>query len=184
MPLTDSVLVRQGNQPLRITLTSEDECRVLEIVPIHTDAVIESKAQGARERRLHSAACIVLESDAALARSVRLGKTARLKVRRPHFRFPPHIHRADEVAVLRPHIEELIAPLLFDQISEPSLRPFQSLGVQWLLKHKKAILADDMGLGKTAQALRALQTLVAEGEVRGALIICPKSLMANWGSGD
>ena len=37
-----------------------------------------------------------------------------------------------------------------------------------------------MGLGKTAQALRALESLVERGVIRSALVICPKSLIANW----
>ena len=52
--------------------------------------------------------------------------------------------------------------------------------MQWLSEHRTGILADDMGLGKTAQALRALEKLIDSGSIRSALVVCPKSLMANW----
>ena len=48
------------------------------------------------------------------------------------------------------------------------------------MEHRIGILADDMGLGKTAQALRALEMLVDDGLIRSALVVCPKSLLANW----
>lgn len=35
------------------------------------------------------------------------------------------------------------------------LRPFQSIGVEWIAPRDKALLGDDMGLGKTVQALAA-----------------------------
>ena len=81
---------------------------------------------------------------------------------------------------MRPHIEELIAPLLFDLRKQVSLRSFQESGVRWLAERRAGILADDMGLGKTAQALRALGKLVAQGTISSALVVCPKSLLANW----
>lgn len=48
------------------------------------------------------------------------------------------------------------------------------------------ILADDMGLGKTIQAISILWTLLKQGPegvpaVRKAAIICPSSLVGNWG---
>lgn len=56
------------------------------------------------------------------------------------------------------------------------LRPYQKMGVQWLLSAKRrgvgAMLADDMGLGKT------LQTLCVLGP--GSLIIAPTSVIYNW----
>ena len=60
------------------------------------------------------------------------------------------------------------------------LRRFQIDGVHWLCQNPKAILADDMGLGKTVQAAYALRLLFNEGKAYSALVICPKSLLANW----
>jgi SNF2 family DNA or RNA helicase len=52
--------------------------------------------------------------------------------------------------------------------------------VAWLLTHEAAILADDMGLGKTVQAITALRLLYNEGAALSTLLLCPKSLLANW----
>ena len=49
-----------------------------------------------------------------------------------------------------------------------------------MMERKSGILADDMGLGKTAQALRAVEALFRRGEIKSALVVCPKSLLANW----
>ncbi|SEN49828.1 Superfamily II DNA or RNA helicase, SNF2 family [Mesobacillus persicus] len=65
------------------------------------------------------------------------------------------------------------------------LRPYQKLGMNWLLFLRKygfgAVLADDMGLGKTIQLISYLLS-VKEQESRSgpALIICPTSVLGNW----
>lgn len=68
------------------------------------------------------------------------------------------------------------------RLSEPTglLLPYQWTGVRFLLARSSALLADEMGLGKTAQTLVALQILVNMGQVRRALLVAPKSLLANW----
>ncbi len=43
-----------------------------------------------------------------------------------------------------------------------------------------AILADEMGLGKTMQAITTMRMLLHSGEIRSALLICPKPLVTNW----
>ena len=48
----------------------------------------------------------------------------------------------------------------------------QEVGIEFLLKNKKCILADDMGLGKTYQSIVA----ALEGESERILIVCPASL--------
>ncbi len=130
--------------------------------------------------QLRTAAEIYLESDADANRAVRTGTPIRLPIRRPSPSASRPIENADDAVALRPRIEELISPLLFGPLPHPPLRPFQELGVQWLGERDAAILADDMGLGKTAQALLALQNLISSGVIRSALIVCPKSLVANW----
>lgn len=54
------------------------------------------------------------------------------------------------------------------------LYPFQTLGVAWLARRERALLADDMGLGKTIQTLVSLPT--------GApvLIVCPAIARGVW----
>jgi SNF2 family DNA or RNA helicase len=63
-------------------------------------------------------------------------------------------------------------------------RPYQLQGFQWLRflweNRFGACLADDMGLGKTLQAIMLLQSLVEEGKIKRALVICPVSILYNW----
>ena len=130
--------------------------------------------------RLRCAADLALDLDASLSRSLRQGETAQLEVKPPRHRPSSILRKADEASLLRPRVEELVAPLVIDRNTRRSLRPFQKVGVQWLTERRTGVLADDMGLGKTAQALRALENLVVNGVIRSALIVCPKSLLANW----
>jgi SNF2 family DNA or RNA helicase len=65
------------------------------------------------------------------------------------------------------------------------LRPYQKIGVAWMLhlfKHKLGgILADEMGLGKTVQALAVIEALQLNSRAQGAsLVVCPASLVENW----
>ena len=68
---------------------------------------------------------------------------------------------------------------------EGMLRPYQKIGVAWMLhlfKHKLGgILADEMGLGKTVQALALVEALKKQSRSHGtALVVCPASLVENW----
>jgi SNF2 family DNA or RNA helicase len=75
---------------------------------------------------------------------------------------------------------------------ESVLRPYQKDGVAWLRFLRTngfgGILADEMGLGKTAQALAALKSVLDErakkpdGAQQPALVVCPTSLVSNWGA--
>jgi len=56
------------------------------------------------------------------------------------------------------------------------------VGTEWLLTHKRALMADDMGLGKTIQSISAMRILFNLGRIRKALIVCPPSLINNWES--
>lgn len=81
---------------------------------------------------------------------------------------------------------ERIAPQPLPNGFTGELRPYQKHGFDWLhfLREYKfgGILADDMGLGKTVQVLTYLQSLQEQAEVRkeAALLVVPKSLIANW----
>lgn len=61
-------------------------------------------------------------------------------------------------------------------MNERKLFPHQVVGIEFLKKKKRAILADSPGLGKTLQAIKAA------GETSNAtiLVICPASLKINW----
>ena len=165
---------------LEIRLAENLGSRKLEIAPLNGEEPRGSSSPGTEAVRLRCAADIALNLDATISRLVRSGRTATLDVKPPRLRPAQKLHTADEAIALRPSVEELIAPLVFDSGGQAPLRPFQEFGVRWLMEHRVGILADDMGLGKTVQALRALEGLVQEGLIRSALVVCPKSLLANW----
>lgn len=169
-----------GQSPLSIKLGSGADSRSIEIACLDGDGPDIFELGESQTRKLRCAAAIVLELDATLAGLICQGQTARLEVKRPRSKPPSRPKNADEAIALRPQIEELIAPLIFEAAPQPSLRPFQEFGVQWLAARQAGILADDMGLGKSAQALRALEELIKQGTIRSALVVCPKSLLANW----
>ena len=62
------------------------------------------------------------------------------------------------------------------------LRDYQKEGFFWLhflhRYHLSGVLADDMGLGKTVQALALISSVASDIP---SLVVCPKSLMHNWG---
>ncbi|MBK5221571.1 MAG: DEAD/DEAH box helicase [Acidimicrobiia bacterium] len=63
---------------------------------------------------------------------------------------------------------------------EASLRGYQAFGTKFALVQKRIILGDDMGLGKTIEALGVLTHLAATGSTH-FLVVCPASVLANWG---
>lgn len=73
-----------------------------------------------------------------------------------------------------------------DSDFEPTLKPYQLVGVNFLLLlYRKniggAILADEMGLGKTVQAVTYLTLLKHLDNDSGPhLIVCPASVLENW----
>lgn len=68
---------------------------------------------------------------------------------------------------------------------EGVLRPYQKLGFQWLKTLESSgfggILADEMGLGKTLQVIAYLASLEEEQREHPSLVVCPASLILNWG---
>jgi SWI/SNF-related matrix-associated actin-dependent regulator 1 of chromatin subfamily A len=58
-----------------------------------------------------------------------------------------------------------------------SYLPYQRIGIEFILRHKGALLADDMGLGKTCQAIGVINS---DPTVHSVLIICPASVKAVW----
>ncbi len=65
------------------------------------------------------------------------------------------------------------------------LRPYQEIGVSWLLFLQKmgmgACLADDMGLGKTVQIIVYILYLKENAALSNpSLVVCPMSLIGNW----
>jgi superfamily II DNA or RNA helicase len=80
-----------------------------------------------------------------------------------------------------------LEPVPIGERLEDTLREYQKLGVYWMRFMERSgfcgILADEMGLGKTLQTLTWLQLQRDRAEAQGqpALIICPTSLVDNWG---
>lgn len=68
---------------------------------------------------------------------------------------------------------------------EGVLRPYQKLGFQWLKTLESSnfggILADEMGLGKTLQVIAYLASLEEGQREHPSLVVCPASLILNWG---
>jgi SNF2 family DNA or RNA helicase len=87
-------------------------------------------------------------------------------------------------------LKQLDGRVKLDQIPVPqefsgTLRPYQLRGYSWLSFLGRwrlgACLADDMGLGKTIQALALIQRDWHSDGKRPVLVVCPTSVIANWG---
>ncbi len=163
-----------------IGVATHDKARILHVLPLIGEGKRTFEQDDIHTRRLRKAADIALDLDASLARIVCSGQAIHIRIRKPRSRHALVLRTADEVIALRPQIEDLIAPLLFDPSSISHLRPFQKSGVQWLVNRRAGILADDMGLGKTVQSLSAMRELIEKGIVASVLVVCPKSLISNW----
>lgn len=65
------------------------------------------------------------------------------------------------------------------------MRSYQKKGYQWLRTLEAyqfgGILADDMGLGKTLQMISVMLAAKEEGVSDPSLVVCPASLVFNWG---
>lgn len=161
------------------TLLETDDTVVLDIVRAELSGD-RNDYDDLLARGLRLATHVALDSDATLARRISEGQRVNIILRRPRPRPPARPRNANEAVAIRPSIEELLAPVVFTVAPTSPLRPFQRFGVEWLAGRRVGILADDMGLGKTAQALVAVAKLIREGSIVGAVVVCPKSLVANW----
>lgn len=160
---------------------SEDaESRVLR-VRLRTDSEREGHASTVAGR-LRNAADWIMDLDAQFRQLVQTGRTPQLDV--PLVTTPRLARVQSETLAnyrkLRLGVGELVRPLLLDPPQLRNLFPFQRQGVEWLIERRGAVLADDMGLGKTVQVISAMRLLFNRAVVRNALVICPKSLIANW----
>lgn len=57
----------------------------------------------------------------------------------------------------------------------------QTVGISFILNMKHGLLLDEQGLGKSIQALYSFIIARDRGEVKRCLVVCPKSLLFNWG---
>lgn len=61
--------------------------------------------------------------------------------------------------------------------TDTRLRPYQRVGVNFILRNRRCILADDIGLGKTAQAIEAIEHSAANTRI---LVVCPNTSKWWW----
>ncbi len=127
------------------------------------------------------------ELDPTLAERIATGEASAIRVPagRP-WAGRVYIQTVAEYRKLRLGAAELIRPWLLkhEELTPPvlaTLYPFQRNGVEFLTKDLGGrILADDMGLGKTIQVIAAMRLLFNRAQIRRVLVLCPKSLLANW----
>ncbi|MGL4513461.1 MAG: DEAD/DEAH box helicase [Lacipirellulaceae bacterium] len=111
--------------------------------------------------------------------------------RKPGPRREPSIGRTrvrppGDVVKLEDRLRYLLEPPLEALVEAESLRfpfrpfPYQMDGVAFLFPRRHAVIADEMGLGKTMQAITTIRLLAHSGQLRRALLVCPKPLMPNW----
>ncbi len=58
--------------------------------------------------------------------------------------------------------------------------PHQVDGTAFLRSNENAALFDEQGLGKTKQLIDAISAEIEDGNLRGALIVCPNGLKSTW----
>jgi SNF2 family DNA or RNA helicase len=64
---------------------------------------------------------------------------------------------------------------------EPDLYPFQDVGVEFLYRSRRSLLADEMGTGKTIQVIRALRRIANWGhQPFPVCVIAPNSAKRGW----
>ena len=60
-----------------------------------------------------------------------------------------------------------------------TLRPYQELGVKFIINQRTVLLGDEMGLGKTVEAIAAMVCLRNWGQTH-FLVVCPAGVLINW----
>jgi SNF2 family DNA or RNA helicase len=95
-------------------------------------------------------------------------------------RVEPNPRNLASYVLARATAAQYVVPLLLEPPRSLPLFPYQIDGVKWLCSKRRAILADDMGLGKTLQAIVATRQLFFSNSIGSVLVVCPKSLIANW----
>ena len=137
---------------------------------------------GTAANRITCAAQWVLDLDAQYRALIREGRSPQVTVFETRRAAAGRVERetAADYRRLQLGTGELIRPLLLDPPELKDLYPFQREGVEWLSGRNGGILADDMGLGKTVQVIAAVRLLFNRAQLRSALVVCPKSLIATW----
>ncbi|KAH9298249.1 hypothetical protein KI387_029931, partial [Taxus chinensis] len=93
-------------------------------------------------------------------------------------------------------VQEGRAHIFIDPYLNSKLRPHQREGVKFLFEcvmglraqaFTGCLLADEMGLGKTLQVITLIWTLFQQvskvkHEFKRTLVVCPTSLVQNWGN--
>ena len=133
----------------------------------------------AARRRLESAAAPAVANE-VVPKAVPATKPSAPAATRTRIQPPRDVVKLEDrlYYLLQPPLENLLS---LRSLSFP-FRPFpyQMDGIAFLYPRHQAVLADEMGLGKTMQAVTALRLLVSQGQIRRALLVCPKPLVTNW----
>jgi hypothetical protein len=129
---------------------------------------LDRLADGARDGRFRLPASELLRLQAASGRPVKVAGDG------------DGAERLGNLLELRP-----AAPFTGAKGLATDLRPYQRIGVDWLLflyqNRLAGLLCDDMGLGKTLQVLALIMTVLERGEApEPFLVICPTSVLSHW----
>lgn len=170
------------NIPYSVRIEDRAEYANEKVLYITPEARFDTNEVPISEEKLKSAARWALDLDWQYRHLLQSGSSIRIQI---SLAKKVSVHRVaretiDDYRASRLKVSDLILPLLLDQPDLEVLYPFQIQGVGWLLKQSRCILADDMGLGKTVQVIAAMRLLFHRAKIRSALVVCPKSLIANW----
>jgi superfamily II DNA or RNA helicase len=103
--------------------------------------------------------------------------------------YKPIVERNKIVAKKVPDLMDMLRPTLelsvfLTEVTPPvlpfPLRDDQMEAVLTLINRDALLLADDAGMGKTVTAIAALSALFQQGEIKRALIVCPKTGLRHW----
>jgi SNF2 family DNA or RNA helicase len=171
--------------PSRIEFRSGEDEATLRFWQIEDVSTLARRAatRPSDQEAVAQAAQWLLDLDFRASQRFVSGSTVSRSIRREEARplpSPESNWSLEELRRQRQPAADLIQPRLKCLGEREELFPYQREGVVWLKNHTNGILADDMGLGKTPQAIIAMRDLIASGQIRWALVACPRSLLANW----